>query len=1090
PSTAAAAPARGTTPRWGSTPPCPRPPGPGGSAGKASGSTTCPGGAPAPSPAPAAAATPRPTPAPASSCTVSALGSPWGHRGDTAVASASSAELPERVELEPVPAVAVGDSRNLTCHVREVAPLRNLTVTLRRGAETLRTESFGDAEGSASVAVSHVLTVTRGDHGQDVTCHAELSLRPHGPLFARAAVPVTLSVFGERRPWRPCPHRGDRVVTLAVIGILSPVLGTCPSAGDPASPPGVPAALPDPPQLQAPAILEAGAVANASCRITGAFPAGDIRVTAALDQEPLNVTAAVAGDTVTASTALSPRSPGPRELSCTAAVATVARTARRQLHVYRFPAPALELSPAPAAAGSEVTVTCHAGNTEPPAARLQLRDADGGVLAEGPQPRLQLRLLARRHDDGREFRCRASLAVGDSVVTKDADARLAVLCECRASRGPARPSRHSPNTLFFSPDLPEIPASGCPGNRTWVRGAREALSCRATGNPAPTVVCGRDGVAVATGEPEPVTRSRAGTYVCNATNALGTRSRRVTVRVECEWHRVGVRGPLGGRRGDRVASVSPQDEPTMSESGCPARRVWVEGQRRELECRADGDPPPSTRCARDGGTRDGGTRDGGTRDGGTQHGGTQHGGTRDGGTRDGGTQHGGTQHGGTQHGGTRDGGTRDGGTQHGGTQHGGTQHGGTQHGGSQHGGVARGRVVTRADGGRYVCRATNRHGVAVRSVLVTVEYQPSLGERGCPERRRWLEGTPAELGCAATGNPPPRVTCAKLGDPANATELGDSQEPPRATANVTHAHAGTYQCRATNAHGSAVRNVSVAVEYGPAGVTVRVLPSANVTRGGGFTVDCGAEGVPAPTYTWALPPAPNLRWAADNRSVTVTGATTANRGLYTCTASNRHGRRAGSVVVRVDGGGSGEAAAAAGSAALPGIGPCPVLAACPAGPARAGGPAPVSAALPRYRRPCPGVGGPAPVPAALPRCRRPCPGVGGPAPGPGRVSGPAPVSAALPRYRRPCPGIGGLPGAAALPPYRRPCPGCRPLPVSALPRVGALPRVRPCPCRGALPRCQRRLPPAESWLVLLAALGALGAVTALGLGWPWPAGST
>ncbi|XP_039568343.1 intercellular adhesion molecule 5-like, partial [Passer montanus] len=867
-----------------------------------------------------------------------------GRCGDTEANASAGVlvyQLPERVELEPVAPVAVGDSRTLTCRVLGVAPLRNLTVTLRRGAETLRTESFGDAEGSASVAVSHLLTATRGDHGQHVTCHAELSLRPHGPLFARAAAPVTLSVF----------------------------------------------ALPEPPQLQAPAILEAGTAATARCRIAGAFPAGDTRVTAALGPEPLNVTVAVAGDTVTASAELSPRSPGPRELSCTAAVASAARTARRQLHVYRFPAPALELSPAPAAAGSEVTVTCHAGATEPPAARLQLRDADGGVLAEGPQPRLQLRLLARRDDDGREFRCRASLAVGDSVVTKDAEARLAVLY------------------------LPEIPASGCPGNRTWVRGSREALSCLATGNPAPTVVCGRDGVAVATGEPEPVTRARAGTYLCNATNALGTRSRRVTVRVEyeptlseagCPARRVWLEGQRrqlecradgdpppstrcardGGTRdgdtshggtshggtshGDTRLCVPPQDEPTLSEAGCPARRVWLEGQRRQLECRADGDPPPSTRCARDGGTSHGDTSHGDT-----NHGGTNHGGTRDGDTNHGDTNHGDTNHGGTRDGGTRNdgtnpGGTRDGDTDHGGIDHGGTNHGDTSHGGTQHGGVARGRVVTRADGGRYVCRATNRHGVAVRSVLVTVECecdtgdgrghragdrgwdedgdeaepgcartapagagaapggsragrggptgvprphhrlprrlppppdQPSLGERGCPERRRWLEGTPAELGCAASGNPPPRVTCAKLGDPANAT---DSRDPPRATRNVTRAHAGTYQCRASNAHGAAVRNVTVAVEYGPAAVTLRVLPSANVTRGGGFTVDCGAEGVPAPTYSWALPPAPNARLAADNRSVTVTGATAANRGLYTCTASNRHGRSAASVAVRVD----------------------------------------------------------------------------------------------------------------------------------------------------------------------------------------------
>ncbi|NXH32274.1 ICAM5 protein, partial [Myiagra hebetior] len=152
---------------------------------------------------------------------------------------------------------------------------------------------------------------------------------------------------------------------------------------------------------------------------------------------------------------------------------------------------------------------------------------------------------------------------------------------------------------------------------------------------------------------------------------------------------------------------------------------------------------------------------------------------------------------------------------------------------------------------------------------------------------------------------PPRATQTEPGevqDPLQAirAEPGQAQDPPRATTNVTRAHAGTYQCRATNAHGSAVRTVTVAVESAPAGVTVRAVPSVNVTRGSGFTVDCGAEAEPAPTFSWALPLAPNLRLAADNRSVTVTGATTANRGVYTCTASNRHGRRAGSVVVRVD----------------------------------------------------------------------------------------------------------------------------------------------------------------------------------------------
>lgn len=87
------------------------------------------------------------------------------------------------------------------------------------------------------------------------------------------------------------------------------------------------------------------------------------------------------------------------------------------------------------------------------------------------------------------------------------------------------------------PDTPEIVASDCPSNRTWLQGTWEVLSCHAAGNPTPTVICSRNGITVSTGQPELVTRSRAGTYLCNATNSLGMRSRLVTVRVECEWCR-------------------------------------------------------------------------------------------------------------------------------------------------------------------------------------------------------------------------------------------------------------------------------------------------------------------------------------------------------------------------------------------------------------------------------------------------------------------------------------------------------------------------------------------------------------------------
>ncbi|NXN94959.1 ICAM5 protein, partial [Rhinopomastus cyanomelas] len=185
-----------------------------------------------------------------------------------------------------------------------------------------------------------------------------------------------------------------------------------------------------------------------------------------------------------------------------------------------------------------------------------------------------------------------------------------------------------------------------------------------------------------------------------------------------------------------------------------------------------------------------------------------------------------------------------------------------------------GRAVSRHDAGRYLCRATNRHGAAVRSVTVTVEC----------ERGRRAGGRQAGARC-----PRPPVSCSKPGAPP---------QPPW-TPNVTRAHAGTYLCQASNSRGTARRNVSVTVDFGPAAVTLRALPSALVPLGSSFRLECGAEGSPPPSFSWELPPAPNLRLGPHNRSVAVAGALGANRGLYSCSAGNQHGRVVATVSVRV-----------------------------------------------------------------------------------------------------------------------------------------------------------------------------------------------
>ncbi|NWY22361.1 ICAM1 protein, partial [Aphelocoma coerulescens] len=80
--------------------------------------------------------------------------------------------------------------------------------------------------------------------------------------------------------------------------------------------------------------------------------------------------------------------------------------------------------------------------------------------------------------------------------------------------------------------------------------------------------------------------------------------------------------------------------------------------------------------------------------------------------------------------------------------------------------------------------------------------KPRLDSKGCPGQQNWTEGQELILECRAKGKPEPEVKCSKDGISIAA---GISY-----TANRTQA--GTYRCRATNALGTAERDVTVWIQ--------------------------------------------------------------------------------------------------------------------------------------------------------------------------------------------------------------------------------------------------------------------------------------
>nr|XP_056706455.1 intercellular adhesion molecule 5-like [Euleptes europaea] len=782
--------------------------------------------------------------------------------------------LPELVELDPVPAMEVGENYTFTCRVSSIAPIRNLSVTFLQGGKKLHTWTFEKhAEHEAGdVVVNHAVTARRTDHGEEISCSAALDLRPEGPLFEKAS--------------------------------LNQLLKTV--------------AFPTGPRLQIPPYVEADDDMAVTCDVVGVFPANQAEFDLTFMGTGLNVNVTVSGDTARAQAQVSLSNIGEEKLNCTVSLGPMVKSAVGSVNVYSFPEPSLEIRPSQVLANNPVAVTCDSPATQPPNVSLLIKNYLGRILASGDHLPLQLHLTAQEEDDGMEFVCEAELAVGGNTVTKRASANLTVfyvpkmdestcpgnrtwvegtrqrlrctakgnpepsvacmkdgvaqavdeeeevarthggLYNCTATSGLGTTSRTVVVHVEYGPQLDE---SRCPSSQIWVEGRLQQLNCQADGMPVPEVSCTKDGEVYDTGKLQNITQSHAGVYHCNATNAHGSRGKIVTVKVEygpamddssCPdnwtWRGGTEQALVCSAKGSpepvvecakdgaafhlgvlqhitkehagtyrctatnvhgsvaRDVTIHVEYEPEMDESNCPSNWTLVEGALPAFACKAEGVPPPTVICTKDGVSYP----------------------------------------------------------------------------------LSQGEGIP-ADSGIFWCNATNRHGTAAKSVTVVVETKPKMEESRCPSNQTWLEGTLRSVACEADGTPTPLVLCFKEG----ATEEFHQEQ------NISRNDSGVYQCEATNGHGTDRWTVTVQVEYRPTISLLAVSASLPIRRGTSFNVTCQADGSPPAVYTWRVPPASNLNYAGSNNVVTITGAGGQNSGVYECTASNKHGQHLSQVEIQV-----------------------------------------------------------------------------------------------------------------------------------------------------------------------------------------------
>ncbi|XP_053347898.1 hemicentin-1-like [Clarias gariepinus] len=192
-------------------------------------------------------------------------------------------------------------------------------------------------------------------------------------------------------------------------------------------------------------------------------------------------------------------------------------------------------------------------------------------------------------------------------------------------------------------------------------------------------------------------------------------------------------------------------------------------------------------------------------------------------------------------------------------------------------------ILSGNDSGTYELLANNNMGRASCVIKITVEYAPTFR---CPAIYEGQEHDSFLDKCLVMASPVANISWEKDGKMVNPLY------------NLTREDSGTHVITAVNKHGVEKHSLTVNVLYGP---EIEPDYSSHVMqKGEAVSLSCTAGGNPEPEVTWRF----QSQTKATGRrqtTLTISEATFADDGVYTCTAMNDLGNDRRTVTVHVEG---------------------------------------------------------------------------------------------------------------------------------------------------------------------------------------------